>query len=967
MRFRTSISSIVVFTVFAAVTFSNGPSSVAAEPIDNSVSPVRGLIERYQLDRASLSRVFTVSTSMNRENRIRRLIDSYLGKLDEADFNSLDRDGQIDYLLLRNELQFQRSQLLNARKRFEEITHLLPFAEAITELEEGRRQLQEQDGRGSAKVLAAIPEMIEAVKKSLSTESDGESKTPDAIRANRAATMVYEYRRAIDSWFRFYDSYNPEFSWWVKQPVEAARKSLDDYGKYLRNEFAGFDGDDSPIVGDPIGRPALLDALRKELVPYTPEELIEIAEQEFAWCEKEMKRAADELGFHGDWKKTLDHVSELHRRPGEQPQLIKQLAGEAVEFLEERNLVTIPELCKRTWRMEMMSAERQKVSPYFTGGEVISVSYPTQAMSHAHKMMSMRGNNIHFSRATVQHELIPGHHLQGFMMRRYNSHRSLFRTPFLIEGWALYWEMHLWDLGFPKTAEDRVGMLFWRSHRCARIVFSLKFHLGQMTADEAVDYLVDRVGHERRNAKAEVRRSVNGSYEPLYQAAYMLGGLQIRDLRRELVDSSKMTDREFHDAILRENSIPIPFVRASLSGEQLTRDWNPAWHFYQLAEPSLTENENAPKRPPTAYRDRVQPHWFSNNTKFWYRIQTGPNEHEFILVDTKTGTRLPAFDHSMVAKSLSSYEKNVAANNLPIRRVEFDGHGTLIRLTLNGGTQYDVNDHNLTPVDAGTSSSSEATFDTSHLKSKAGGRETYLTFANRLETPIQLSWIGMDGEPVLYDTIAPGKSHRQHTFVGHAWIVSDESGANICGVFAIPQESSVTIDNAANGKTLCPKRIRAKRTSRSTRASGQSPDGKWQAFVRDHDLWIREIESKKESPLTQNGSAKLTYSKDRTRSRAVELNSNEADAPSTVAQVYWSPDSKLLVAMQTTTAVERLVYLIESSPKFQLQPKLHSYSYFKPGDRLPQSKPHLFDIETMSEVAVDDKLFSNPWSIRDVR
>ena len=121
----------------------------------------------------------------------------------------------------------------------------------------------------------------------------------------------------------------------------------------------------------------------------------------------------------------------------------------------------------------------------------------------------------------------------------------MFRTPFLIEGWALYWEMLLWDLDFPRNAEDRVGMLFWRSHRCARIVFSLKFHLGKMTAEEAVDYLVDRVGHERRNATAEVRRSVNGSYEPLYQAAYMLGGLQIRDLRRELVDSKRMADRRF--------------------------------------------------------------------------------------------------------------------------------------------------------------------------------------------------------------------------------------------------------------------------------------------------------------------------------------------------------------------------------------------------------------------------------------
>ena len=95
--------------------------------------------------------------------------------------------------------------------------------------------------------------------------------------------------------------------------------------------------------------------------------------------------------------------------------------------------------------------------------------------------------------------------------------------------------MLLWDLGFPKTPENRVGMLFWRMHRAARIIFSLRFHLGNLTPQQCIDFLVDRVGHERANAEAEVRRSFNGSYPPLYQLAYMMGGLQFRALHRELV------------------------------------------------------------------------------------------------------------------------------------------------------------------------------------------------------------------------------------------------------------------------------------------------------------------------------------------------------------------------------------------------------------------------------------------------
>jgi uncharacterized protein (DUF885 family) len=229
--------------------------------------------------------------------------------------------------------------------------------------------------------------------------------------------------------------------------------------------------------------------------------------------------------------------------------------------------------------MEMIPPERQRVSPFFLGGEVFQVSYPTDAMAHADKVMSLRGNNPHFSRAVAHHELIPGHHLQGFMTARYQPHRRVFSTPFWGEGWALWWEMLMWDLDFPRSPEDRIGMLFWRAHRAARIIFSLRFHQGTMTPQEAVDFLVDRVGHERANAEGEVRRSLAGDYSPLYQAAYMLGGLQFRALHQELVGTGRMTDRAFHDAILQGGRMPIELVRARLTNQTLTRDHAASWRF----------------------------------------------------------------------------------------------------------------------------------------------------------------------------------------------------------------------------------------------------------------------------------------------------------------------------------------------------------------------------------------------------
>jgi uncharacterized protein (DUF885 family) len=233
--------------------------------------------------------------------------------------------------------------------------------------------------------------------------------------------------------------------------------------------------------------------------------------------------------------------------------------------------------------MAMMSPERQLVNPFFTGGSQITVSYPTDTMTYDQRIQSMRGNNDAFSNATAGHEMIPGHNLVSYMGARYGA---LYRariggnTPFFGEGWPVYWETILYDKGFHNTPEKRIGALFWRMHRCARIIFSLKFHMGQWSPQESIDFLVNTVGHERENAIAEVRRSFEGSYSPLYQAAYLLGALQLRGLRREVVDSGRMTEKAFHDEVMRQGSMPIGWLRLAMTNQKLTRDMPVDWKFY---------------------------------------------------------------------------------------------------------------------------------------------------------------------------------------------------------------------------------------------------------------------------------------------------------------------------------------------------------------------------------------------------
>jgi len=340
--------------------------------------------------------------------------------------------------------------------------------------------------------------------------------------------------------------------------------------------------DDSGIEGPARGEQGLIRDLQDELIPYTPEELIALAEAEFAWCDEEMLRASRELGFGDDWKAALEHVKTMHPPPGGQPQAIKTMLFEAVDYLREHELLTVPQVATESFHMIMMSPERQLVNPFFTGGSRISVSYPTDTMTYDQRMQSMRGNNTPFSHATAHHEMIPGHNLTGYVSRRHGGYRANLGagTPFFGEGWALYWELLFYARGFNDTPEERIGALFWRMHRCARIIFSLNFHMGLWSPQEAIDFLVDRVGHERENAIAEVRRSFGTSYSPLYQAAYLLGGLQLRALHAELVGSGRMTDKAFHDEILRQGNMPVALHRLVLIDQPLTRDMSLDWRFY---------------------------------------------------------------------------------------------------------------------------------------------------------------------------------------------------------------------------------------------------------------------------------------------------------------------------------------------------------------------------------------------------
>lgn len=123
-----------------------------------------------------------------------------------------------------------------------------------------------------------------------------------------------------------------------------------------------------------------------------------------------------------------------------------------------------------------------------------------------------------------------------------------------------------------------------------------------------------------------------------------------------------------------------------------------------------------------------------------------------------------------------------------------------------------------------------------------------------------------------------------------------------------------------------------------------SPDKKWNAYIRNWNVFIRTVDGKDEYQLSFDGGTGEYYS----------------------SYMKWSDDSRKLVAYRVKPAEKHIIHYIESSPEDQLQPKHYSYEYQKPGDAVPQKYPQLFDIETKKHIKVDDSLIPDQYSINNI-
>ncbi len=342
------------------------------------------------------------------------------------------------------------------------------------------------------------------------------------------------------------------------------------------------------------------------------------------------------------------------------------------------------------------------------------------------------------------------------------------------------------------------------------------------------------------------------------------------------------------------------------------------------------------------FRSSVELEWLDDNDRLaWYRVQVSKSEYEYYVVDLERRLKEPIFDRDELLKQLNC---ELASNHssLPeLTKLSLSSDAKLFEFSaFDADWSWNRQETKLAKIEG-----------SNHLATQSGliplkrwrnsrnsGDHSGITFDNRLNYPVRIYWINTEGNKSPYGEVAANSQREQHTFAGHVWLVEDTQN-NPLALFRAEAHSDVAVLNDALPK---PPR-RDERPNRAPKAREHaSPDGLYRVELNEFN--VRVVNKQTDEPW--------------------QVSEDGREADGFVGPIWWSPDSKRFVVFRRKIGDRRQVTLVESSPKDQLQPKLHTFDYAKPGDKLDQFQPYLVDIESRIAKPASTELFANQFELQ---
>jgi uncharacterized protein (DUF885 family) len=314
----------------------------------------------------------------------------------------------------------------------------------------------------------------------------------------------------------------------------------------------------------------------KELLPYDASSLRERGREQYDLLAAEARRIAKEISGSEDWVGLLEKLNKIHApTPAAMRDEYEEWTERARSFLRDTGLVTLPkgERCtvepSPPFQRPILAVASYNRPPAFSDSLAghFFVPYPPDNTPDEEIQKRLEGNCSAGIPTTAVHEAYPGHHWH-LVMAHFNPSklRQVFSTSYFSEGWALYAERVMREQGFFTDPRHQLYQYEATIFRAARIVVDTSLHLGEMTFDEAVKFMVEKGNLTEPNARAEVGRYCSW---PTQASSYLTGMLEIVDLRTRWLARKGAADvpalREFHDRLTSSGAMPTSLAERALA------------------------------------------------------------------------------------------------------------------------------------------------------------------------------------------------------------------------------------------------------------------------------------------------------------------------------------------------------------------------------------------------------------------
>jgi uncharacterized protein (DUF885 family) len=309
----------------------------------------------------------------------------------------------------------------------------------------------------------------------------------------------------------------------------------------------------------------------KELLDYDAATLRARGRREYDRLAEDLRRCARQIDGTDDWPRVLEQLNRDHpRTPEAMLQAYAESTARSRQFLVDRALVTFPdgEEClvepSPLFERPVTAVASYEGPPPFSSAMRghFFVPYPPDGASAQEIQDRLENNSYPSIPNTSVHEAYPGHHWHMVTAKANPSPiRRTFDTAYFVEGWGLYAENLMREQGFFTDPRQEMCQIEGSLFRAARIIVDTSLHIGDMSFEEAVDFMHTRANLPEPTARAEVARYCAW---PTQASAYLTGCLEIQRIRERFMKERGGSLREFHDRLAASGGLPIALAEQAV-------------------------------------------------------------------------------------------------------------------------------------------------------------------------------------------------------------------------------------------------------------------------------------------------------------------------------------------------------------------------------------------------------------------